>query len=150
GNAKPRQHLADAVAQGVGLIVIDSPHELAVLEEVAAAAGIQQEILVRVTPGIDADTHEFIRTGHDESKFGVSMDEGEALLRRAQDSPHLHARGIHLHVGSQLVDDDTWAEAVDWAADYLARLRAAGLVIDTVDFGGGLGIAYLPDDAPRR
>ena len=100
--------------------------------------------LIRVTPGIEADTHEKIRTGHHGSKFGLPPDDALEALRRAPET-----EGLHVHVGSQLLDAGAALMAVDWLATFAARARdETGWELRTIDLGGGLGVATAPDE-PR-
>ncbi len=147
GNAKTPAQLRAAVGAGAGLVVVDSIGELDQLAATAAAAGRRQAVLLRVTPGIDADTHAAIRTGHDGSKFGIPPREVRAAWAGAGRWPSLLLQGIHLHVGSQLLDPGTFEVAARWAASFSQQLAEAGPDVTTLDMGGGLGIAYLPGAA---
>jgi diaminopimelate decarboxylase len=136
GNNKSDEELA-ASAEAGALVVVDS------LEEVDRArdAGVTRT-LIRVTPGVDADTHEHIRTGHHGSKFGLPPDDALEALRRAPET-----EGIHAHVGSQLMDAGAALMAVDWLVTFAARARAeTGWVPRTIDLGGGLGVATSPGE----
>jgi diaminopimelate decarboxylase len=136
GNNKSDDELRTA-AEARALVVIDSLEEI----ERARAAGVRRS-LIRVTPGIDADTHTKIRTGHHGSKFGLPPDDTiEALRRRPE------AEGLHVHLGSQLLDAAAALSAVDWMATFAARARAeAGWELRTLDLGGGLGVATAPGE----
>jgi diaminopimelate decarboxylase len=136
GNNKSDDELR-AAAEAGALVVVDS------LEEVDRArdAGVTRTLL-RVTPGIDADTHEKVRTGHHGSKFGLTPDAALEALRRAPET-----EGLHVHVGSQLRDLGSARMAVDWLATFAARAHEeTGWELRTIDFGGGLGVASTPDD----
>ncbi|MCZ4496311.1 MAG: diaminopimelate decarboxylase [Thermoleophilia bacterium] len=149
GNNKSRSELEAAVAAGVGLIVVDAADELELLTEVAAAASRPQSILVRLNPDIVVETHHYINTAHAGSKFGVPGDMATELLRRAAQSPWLLPRGVHVHLGSQLLDVAPWAEVLTWLAAWALQLRDDhGIAIDVLDLGGGLGIAYTEQDTP--
>jgi diaminopimelate decarboxylase len=138
GNNKSDAELA-AAAEAGALLVVDSLEEV----ERARAAGVART-LIRVTPGIEADTHEAIRTGHHGSKFGLPPDDALEALRRAPE-----AEGLHVHVGSQLLDVGAALMAVDWMATFAARARAEmGWQLQSIDLGGGLGVPTSPDD-PR-
>jgi diaminopimelate decarboxylase len=135
GNNKSDEELR-AAAEAGALVALDS------LEEVdrAREAGVART-LVRITPGIDADTHEAIRTGHHGSKFGVAPDEAVEAVRRL---PELE--GLHVHIGSQLFDLQTALSAVDWIVAFAARVRdETGWQPRVVDVGGGLGVPTTPD-----
>ncbi|MBC7462594.1 MAG: diaminopimelate decarboxylase [Thermoleophilia bacterium] len=150
GNNKSRGELEAAVAAEVGLVVVDAPQELELLEAVARDAQRVQPILVRVNPDIDVETHRYISTSHGGSKFGVPAAVATQLLTRADASEWLDAEGVHLHLGSQLLDTDPWRRVLDWLVEWAVELRAArgGVELRTLDVGGGLGIAYLETQQP--
>ncbi len=137
GNNKSDDELRAAATAGA-LVVIDSLEEI----DRARIAGATRT-LIRVTPGIEADTHEAIRTGQHGSKFGLTPDDALEALRRAPET-----EGLHVHIGSQLRDLDAAREAVGWLATFAARARdETGWTLRTIDFGGGLGVASTPEDA---
>ncbi len=142
GNAKGSDDLDAALAAGAGLVVLDAPEEAALLAGKAAAAGIVQDVLVRVTPDIDVDTHAKVRTGHAGSKFGLDPDAARALLTSLPTG--LRGRGLHVHLGSQVVDAGPLQAAATWCAAFCAE---AGLTPEILDLGGGLGVAYTPTEA---
>jgi diaminopimelate decarboxylase len=138
GNNKSDDELRAAAAVGAP-VVLDSVEEVAR----AAAAGVER-VLVRVTPGIEADTHEAVRTAHHGSKFGLPPDDAIEALRAAP-----HAEGIHVHVGSQLLHLGAALMTVDWLATFTARAREElGWTPRVVDLGGGLGVRHVPEE-PR-
>jgi diaminopimelate decarboxylase len=140
GNNKDDEELR-AAAEAGALVVVDSLEEV----ERARDAGATRT-LIRVTPGVDADTHEHIRTGHHGSKFGLPPDDALEALRRAPGT-----EGIHVHVGSQLMDTGAALMAVDWLATFVARARAeTGWTARTIDLGGGLGVATALDEPQPR
>lgn len=144
GNNKSRTELAAAVDAGVGLVVVDAAQELELLENVAKDAGTCQPILVRVNPDIEVETHRYIRTGHAGSKFGVAPSSAIDLLQVAAASPHLDARGVHVHLGSQLLSIDPWERVIEWLGPFARACADGGVPIEVLDLGGGLGIRYLP------
>ena len=151
GNNKPPDELRLALAQGVGRIIVDNAHELRLLDRLARDLGRRAAVLVRVTPGIEPHTHRAIQTGGVDSKFGFGIPDGAALeaVREAARLPGLEWRGVHCHIGSQILDLEPFRLAARAVADFLAEVRrATGLVAAEVNLGGGLGIAYLPEDAP--
>jgi len=151
GNFKSDEELELGVQAGVGRFVVDNPYELRRLSEVAVAAGRVQPILLRVTPGIDPHTHAKISTGQEDSKFGISVASGLALktAKEALQLPGIEFRGIHCHVGSQLLDSHTHTDAIDIMVGFLAAIRAAtGFTCPELDLGGGLGVRYLPSHNP--
>jgi diaminopimelate decarboxylase len=144
GNNKADDEIERAAAD-VGYLVIDSFDDV----DRAARAGAGR-VLVRVTPGIDADTHDAVRTGHLGSKFGLPPDDAAAAVRAARDAG-LHVAGLHLHLGSHLLDSLAARMSVDWLAAFSAELRARlDWVPEVVDVGGGLGIQYVEDDRPPQ
>jgi diaminopimelate decarboxylase len=143
GNNKSDEELRAAAEADAGLVVLDALDEV----ERAAGAGIRRT-LVRVTPGIDADTHAAIRTAHHGSKFGLTPEQALAALSRSLEAG-LEARGLHVHVGSQLLDTQAARTSVEWLAGFAADCRAElGWTPAVVDLGGGLGIQYVDGEAP--
>ncbi|MBC2681896.1 diaminopimelate decarboxylase [Corynebacterium anserum] len=152
GNNKSRDFLTLAVESGVELIVIDSLQEISLLSDVATSVGCEQDVLVRVTPGVHVDTHEFIATSHEDQKFGFSLASG-AAYRAAMacvDAKNLSFRGLHCHVGSQVFDAAGFVLAAErllkmWAGLLQELPREEGERLNILDLGGGYGIAYMPD-----
>jgi diaminopimelate decarboxylase len=152
GNNKSRAELQRAVAAGVGCIVVDSFAEIDRLAEVAAAAGIRQDVLVRVTVGVEAHTHEFIATAHEDQKFGFSLSGGQAeqAVAAVLATPALHLAGLHSHIGSQIFDTAGFEIAAHRVVGLAAAIRARhGLEVAELNLGGGLGIAYVAGDDPE-
>jgi diaminopimelate decarboxylase len=151
GNNKSEGELARAIDEGVGRLVVDSDDELDRLERLVAAGRPRPAVLLRITPGVEAHTHEFIRTGQVDSKFGfgvVAAPDGpsaaEAALARAAASPYLELVGIHVHIGSQVFVADFFHQAIDVLAPFVNRYQLPELVL-----GGGLGVAYVEgEEAP--
>ncbi len=148
GNNKSDAELTRALEVGVGHIVVDSLTEIEVLAELAASLGVRAPVLVRVTTGVHAGGHEYIATSHEDQKFGLSLATGAALdgLRAAHAAPSLDLRGIHTHIGSQILSIDAFRES----AERMLRLRAdfaaeTGYELPEVDLGGGYAIAYTPE-----
>lgn len=149
GNNKSRAELEAAVEWGIGLVVLDAEDELDLLEDVAQQLGRRQPVLVRVNPDIEVETHRYISTSHAGSKFGVPGEVAARMLERADASEWLDARGVHVHLGSQLLDAEPWERVLAWLAHWALDLRArTGIEVRTIDVGGGLGIAYVEDQQP--
>ncbi|MDO8950874.1 MAG: diaminopimelate decarboxylase [Actinomycetota bacterium] len=150
GNNKTDLELTECLDAGVGRIVVDSFEEMERLSAMAEARGTQQRILIRVTPGIEADTHDFIMTGAEDSKFGFGMNEGLAMraVKRALELPGLDLAGLHMHIGSQIFALQSFTKAIEVIVHFMDAIRdATGWVVRELDTGGGLGIAYgLPDE----
>ncbi len=141
GNNKSDEELRAAAEAGAGLVVLDALDEI----ERAAAAGVRR-VLVRVTPGIDAETHDAIRTAHLGSKFGLPPGQALEGLAAALDAG-LEPAGLHVHVGSQLLDVAPLRMTVDWLAAFAAECRARLAWVPTVvNLGGGLGVRHLAED----
>ncbi len=146
GNNKSPDELRYALEVGVGRIVVDSFDELDRLEMLAAEGLPRPDVLLRVTPGVKAETHEYIATGHDDSKFGFTVSTGAAAAAvvRARRSPAVNLVGIHAHIGSQVFRAESFAAAIDVLGRFANPLELPELVI-----GGGLGVAYVEgEEAP--
>ncbi len=149
GNNKSVSEIERAVAASVGTIVMDSLFEI---ERVAAAArklGKTQRVLLRLTPGIEAHTHESIATAHEDVKFGFSIASGAAwnAILEVRKYPELELRGFHSHIGSQILNMDSFEIAADRLIGLLAKFRDEfSAQLPELDLGGGYGIAYLPGD----
>ena len=136
GNAKSDEEIALAVEHGIGLVVVDNADDVDRLE----ATGRPQDVLVRIIPGVTADTHAHVLTGHEGSKFGLAPADAARLIQRIEHSPRLRMRGLHVHVGSQILDAEPFAESVA----PVARLGE----FEIYDLGGGLGARYTWADKP--
>jgi diaminopimelate decarboxylase len=141
GNAKTTAELTMALQAGVGTVVVDNFDDIDRLESLATRP---QRVLVRIIPGISPDTHESQATGGDESKFGLPVDQVREAIARIRSSDWLQLDGLHLHIGSQILDTEPFARAVE----VLGSVAALG-TFDVYDVGGGLGVRYtLQDEAP--
>lgn len=150
GNNKSDEFLRLCVESKVGHVVIDSHQELAQLEAVAKQAGVKQDVFVRVKPGVDAHTHEFIATSHEDQKFGISLATGDALsaATAAIASDWLELTGLHCHVGSQVFDAEGFKLAAERVLGLYAEIwKTQGVALGYLDLGGGYGIAYMPGES---
>ena len=140
GNFKSDEELSYALDAGVGRIVVDGADDLERLACLAKGRSVPQPTLLRVTPGVEAHTHEFVRTGQEDTKFGVSMASGEAtrLLGRIADTDGLALVGLHAHIGSQVFDVGSLARAARILGEFFAPLG-----LEEICVGGGLGVAYV-------
>jgi diaminopimelate decarboxylase len=146
GNNKSMDELRAAVDAGVGVMIIDSFDEIDRLEALGEAGGELPDVMIRITPGVEAHTHEFVSTGRDDSKFGFTVSSGaaEAAVTRVRTSPSLRLVGIHAHIGSQVFRADSFAEAVGVIARFILPLG-----LEELSVGGGLGVAYVTgEEAP--
>jgi diaminopimelate decarboxylase len=151
GNNKTLDELRDAVGAPAGHIVADNFEELTRIEQLATFAERIQPVLLRIKPGIVADTHDYIRTGGEDSKFGFGLSDGWALraFEQAFNAGHLDIRGLHFHIGSQIFDYDSYEAAVEVLFDFIAQLRESyGWLPRVLDLGGGVGVAYQATDKP--
>ena len=151
GNNKTEQELAEAIDAGVGRIVLDSRIELERVNRLAGERGKVQDVFMRITPGVEADTHEYIRTGCEDSKFGFTMREDFAFncVGDVLAAPNVRLVGLHCHIGSQIFALHSFDEAVAVMVEFIARIKEHyGVEIGELDMGGGLGIAYLAEDKP--
>ena len=149
GNNKTVPELHEAVTERVGRIVVDSFSELQRLADVASSAGVRQDILRRVTPGVAASTHAFIATGHDEAKFGFALSVGlaEEAVSAALALDSLRLRGVHCHIGSQITGVHDFTVAARTMVGFLRGVRDRhDLEMEELNLGGGLGIVYRPGD----
>ncbi|GGP87570.1 diaminopimelate decarboxylase [Streptomyces roseolilacinus] len=153
GNNKSAEEIRRAVEAGVGRIVLDSFQEIVRVAHAAQALGRRQRVQIRVTVGVEAHTHEFIATAHEDQKFGLALAGGQAAeaVRRALRLDGLELVGIHSHIGSQIFDMAGFEVAARRVVSLLAEVRDEhGVELPEIDLGGGLGIAYTSDDDPRE
>ena len=150
GNNKSPQELAQAVEANIGRIVVDSFHELEVLDRIAGDAGKVQDVLIRVSPGVDPHTHVHTTTGILDSKFGFAIQTGHAAeaVRRAVAAENLNLLGLHFHLGSPIFELEPYAVATEVVLRFAADLREEGLEMQEFSPGGGFAIAYTRDQEP--
>ncbi|MER6118410.1 diaminopimelate decarboxylase [Streptomyces sp. A0642] len=153
GNNKSVDEIERAVAAGVGRIVLDSFQEIVRVAHIAQRLGKRQRVQIRVTVGVEAHTHEFIATAHEDQKFGIALAGGQAAeaVRRALTLDGLELIGIHSHIGSQIFDMAGFEVSARRVVQLLAEVRDEhGVELPEIDLGGGLGIAYTSEDDPRE
>lgn len=151
GNNKTRRELEAALDWGVTRIVVDNLTELHTLSALAKEKGIIAEILLRIKPGIDAHTHDFIRTGQIDSKFGLALETGEAMegVKEALAAESVTLRGLHCHIGSQIFSVDPFVHAAEVMMGFLGQIKAeTGVELPELNLGGGFGILYTDEDKP--
>lgn len=151
GNNKSPAELELALTCGVGRIVVDSLHELDLLNQLAWKVGKTPKIYLRITPGVDAHTHHYITTGNLDSKFGIPIEGGMAMqaIKRALGLAHVELAGLHCHIGSQIFDLEAYQVAVRSMLQLVQQVRKeTGFVTPELNMGGGLGIRYTNDDTP--
>ena len=150
GNNKLLRELEFAVDAGVGTIVVDSYDEADMLDDIAKAKGVEQNVLIRINPGVEAHTHAFVQTARTDSKFGFSISDGTAEKMSAYilKKEHLNLKGYHCHIGSQIFEKQSFVLAAQKAMDFMAMIKSdLGFEADTLNIGGGFGIWYTDDDA---
>ncbi|MEU0315604.1 diaminopimelate decarboxylase [Nocardioides sp. NPDC006273] len=151
GNNKTPMELRRAIVAGVGRIIVDSFAEVERVAAIAAETGITAKVMVRVTAGVEAHTHEYIATAHEDQKFGFSISSGDAFeaVRRLLEAPNVEMRGLHSHIGSQIFDSSGFEVAARRVLALQARIRdELGTELPEMDLGGGFGIAYTTQDDP--
>ena len=151
GNNKSREELELAVTSGIGHVIVDNFHEIEMLGEIVREQQAEINVLVRSAPGVDPHTHRLIRTGQADTKFGFNITDGSALraVKQALATPGLRFKGIHCHIGSQLLDADTHAEAAEIMVRLMETIvRETGARVEELNIGGGLGVRYLSHHAP--
>lgn len=151
GNNKSRVELVRAVGLGVGRIIVDSFHEIDRLAAITAELGATARVMIRVTAGVEAHTHEYIATAHEDQKFGFSITSGDGFeaVRRVQDAAGLELLGLHSHIGSQIFDSSGFEVAARRVLALHARVsEEIGVEMPEMDLGGGFGIAYTTQDDP--
>ena len=146
GNNKEDEYLELCVNEGIGHVVLDNASELSRLNSIAAAAGRVQPVMIRVKPGVDAHTHEFIATAHEDQKFGISLSTGAAfdVARTVLESANLKLVGLHCHVGSSVFNADGFKLAAERVLSLYKRIHSElGVALEELDLGGGFGIPYM-------
>ncbi|MCX4255449.1 MAG: diaminopimelate decarboxylase [Oscillospiraceae bacterium] len=151
GNNKTDEELLMALEKNVGRIVVDNIFELERLNRLSCERGAKANIMFRIKPGIDAHTHDFVRTGQIDSKFGFALETGEALeaVKKAISLEHIELSGLHCHIGSQIFDIDPFVLAAEVMMNFIAQVRdELGYEMKELDLGGGFGIKYTDADSP--
>jgi diaminopimelate decarboxylase len=151
GNNKTVAEIEEAIDAGVDRIVVDSLLELGRISEIATDRGVEQAVLLRVTPGIKPDTHGYIQTGQEDSKFGFGLNHGLAMeaVKRAVALPGVRFAGLHMHIGSQIFALQSYSKAIEVMVEFMRAVREeTGEPVRDLDVGGGIGIKYGLADEP--
>jgi diaminopimelate decarboxylase len=150
GNNKTPQELEYALDCGIGHIVIDSFHELEVLNQIAGRKGMKQDVLLRLSPSVDPHTHVHTTTGILDSKFGFSIETGDSTtaIRQALEAENLNLVGIHFHLGSPIFELEPYSIAIDTVLTYLKQFQSDGLELKEFSPGGGFAIGYVRSQPP--
>lgn len=153
GNNKSRGEIELGVKLGVGKFVVDNLDEMKMLNEEAGNNNVKQDIYLRLTPGIEAHTHDYIKTGQIDSKFGFAPV-GETIMnavKLALDCENLNLKGLHCHIGSQIFETEPYKDAVEIMMNFIKEIKdQTGHTIPELDLGGGFGIHYTDEDKPRE
>lgn len=152
GNNKTDEEIAMALEYNIGRIVVDNIYELKKIDTLAKAQNKTANIMLRIKPGIDAHTHNFIKTGQIDSKFGFALETGEAFeaVKLAITHPNLNLRGLHCHIGSQILETEPFCAAAEVMIGFIAKIKnELGHEIDDLNLGGGFGICYTEADDPK-
>ena len=151
GNNKTREELQYALEVGVGTIVIDNDYEYEMINEIVRESGNTVDVLLRINTGIDAHTHEYIKTAKDDSKFGYSVYDETIydLIADINNQSNLNFVGFHSHIGSQIFEKTSFFEAVKVVMEFTRRVQERlGLTISVLNLGGGFGVYYTEEDRP--
>ena len=149
GNNKSYQEIEMAIDGKVADIVIDNHSELTRIQEISANRNQVTSVSIRVKPGIDAHTHDLIRTGQIDSKFGVALENGEAfaMVEEIKGLPNVKLKGLHCHIGSQIHEIEPFVLAAQVMLDFYAEIKEKlGITLQTLNLGGGFGIQYTEND----
>ena len=151
GNNKTENEIRFALKSKVGKFVVDNLYELELLNKIAGEMNVKADISFRIKPGVDAHTHNFIRTGQIDSKFGFALETGEAFetVKEALKLDNVCLKELHCHIGSQIFDIEPFVTAAEIMIDFMAKIKSElGAVISELNLGGGFGIMYTSDDEP--
>ncbi|MDQ0088172.1 diaminopimelate decarboxylase [Paenibacillus anaericanus] len=153
GNNKTLAELEMALSAGIGCFVVDNFTELHMLQALAADKGMNVNVLLRVTPGVEAHTHEYISTGQTDSKFGFDIANGSAFeaVQLASECSNLNLLGLHSHIGSQIFEVEGFQLAIERVADFSREVKQKlDVIFKVVNLGGGFGIRYTAEDTPLK
>lgn len=149
GNNKSEEELKLAIENQIGKIICDNFHELELVQKISQQLNKNQEVLIRLTPGIECHTHEYIRTGHLDSKFGFDLEYLDDVLKTIQKSKNITLKGMHAHIGSQIFELKPYADAADILLQQFSYAnKKFGFKLDELNIGGGIGISYIKTDDP--
>ncbi|AHZ16444.1 diaminopimelate decarboxylase [Bacillus velezensis] len=151
GNNKSEEELKMALDHQIGCIVVDNFHEISLLAELCRKSGRTMDVLLRITPGVEAHTHDYITTGQEDSKFGFDLHNGqiEKAIEQVLQSDHIRLLGVHCHIGSQIFDTAGFVLAAEKIFTKLNEWRESfGFVSEVLNLGGGFGIRYTEEDEP--
>lgn len=147
GNNKSKDELNMAIDLGVGRIIVDNEYELELLNNLCVQKNKKSQILFRINPGVEAHTHKYIQTGQEDSKFGISIKEAEGIIIKANKMKGIIIKGLHCHIGSQILEERPYERASEIMLDLIKKLNTKyNLIIEELNLGGGFGIEYSQED----
>lgn len=151
GNNKNEAELSMAIENNIGCIVVDNFYEIALIENILEKMNKTMDVLIRVTPGIESNTHQYIMTGNEDSKFGFNLQNGQAekAFQLLHNHSHIRFKGLHCHIGSQIFETDRFLAATDVLFNEISKWKTVyGYIPEVLNLGGGFGIRYTEDDDP--
>lgn len=146
GVGKTPDEIDYALEQGILMFNVESEAELDTISKVAAKRKTEAPIALRINPDVDPKTHKYISTGKRENKFGIDLSRAEACAKRIKELKNLRLRGLHIHIGSQITQDDRHAEAIDKVTPFIKKLKEQDFPLEFINVGGGYGISYHPGE----
>lgn len=150
GNNKSEAEIKEGIKAGIGCFVVDNTYELGLINKISRDLNKEVPLIFRITPEVEAHTHEFIQTGQMDSKFGINKDTICEVIRTALSMPKIKVKGIHAHIGSQIFDTEPFHKATEIILGHLLEIREKdGIVLEEINIGGGLGIPYTDEDDPK-
>lgn len=151
GNNKSRQEIEMAIDHNIGCIVVDNFHDIALTGELLEKHNKEMDVIIRVTPGVESNTHQYIMTGNEDTKFGFDLQNGQAeeAFKKLYKHERMNFRGLHCHIGSQIFETEGFKVAVDILFKELSKWKDLyGYIPEVLNLGGGFGIRYTKDDEP--
>ncbi len=149
GNNKTNEEIEYALKSGVGRIVVDNMTELETIERISEHLGVKAHVILRIKPGVDAHTHNYIRTGQIDSKFGFALENGEAMAAalKTLEYKNIELKGFHCHIGSQIFDTAPFCDTAEIMMQFMADFREnSGATVSELNLGGGFGVKYIETD----
>jgi len=149
GNNKSKKELEDALDYKIGHFIVDNFHELELLSQLTEEREQKVTVILRVTPGIDADTHQYVMTGQTDSKFGFDLQSGQAktAVQKASEAPFIQLEGLHIHIGSQIFETESYLLSIKQVLNYVKEWQEAfGFQLKVFNIGGGFGVQHTPEE----
>ena len=151
GNNKSEEEITEGINVNIGRFVVDNVYELGLLNKISQKLNKEVSVIFRITPEVEAHTHEFIQTGQIDSKFGINKDNVADVIRTALSMPKIKVKGIHAHIGSQIFDTEPFHRATEIILGHLLEIKEKDkILLEEINIGGGLGIPYTDEDDPKE